>query len=92
MDRFNERRVSVRAAAPERGRLLNKSMTNTSNKIVPWICNVCQREFATSDGGICARCKQPTCRPHIRRLEETRKPAEWVCDHCITKKEANIRS
>jgi protein-arginine kinase activator protein McsA len=60
-------------------------MTSSSKEIVPWVCHVCKGESNTPGGGICARCKQPTCRSHINDLGEAKKlEFQWVCDHCLT--------
>ena len=33
--------------------------------VVPWVCHICRRGFETPDGGICMKCRNPTCGSHL---------------------------
>ena len=63
-------------------------MTNSSKDIVPWICHVCIGEFDTPNGGICARCKLPSCRLHLDNIQgKENVESYWVCEKCLTDEE-----
>ena len=67
-------------------------MTNSSKDIVPWICHVCMAEFDTRNGGVCARCKLPSCRLHLDNIQgKENVESYWVCEKCLTEEERTNR-
>lgn len=67
-------------------------MTKSSKDIVSWICHVCMGEFDTPNGGICTRCKLPSCRLHLDNIQgKENVESYWVCEKCLTDEERTNR-
>lgn len=45
-------------------------------KIIPWKCHICSKEFATTKGGLCLVCNEPTCKECFHDLKKQ------ICRDC----------
>jgi predicted RNA-binding Zn-ribbon protein involved in translation (DUF1610 family) len=65
---------------------------NNSNKIIPWICPVCQKEFNIARSGTCRRCGHLVCARHLRHAVNMddvidKNGQQLVCPNCLKKGE-----
>jgi hypothetical protein len=64
--------------------------------IVPWSCHICSARFDKYDGGVCARCKKPTCLKHLKLVGYDKKqgaatPEQITCGECVRPEEKSRR-
>jgi hypothetical protein len=43
----------------------NEFLEADLNPIIPWKCHICGKGFDMMGGGLCPKCRKPTCRLHL---------------------------
>lgn len=61
-----------------------------------WKCHICAEDFDAPAGGICSRCKKPTCFVHLKLANYKEKDGQAkveqiVCDQCLKPGEPFIK-
>jgi len=49
-------------------------------RIIPWVCHICGNKFGTGGGGLCFRCKRPTCIEDLRLVDYAEKKGAPCAD------------
>jgi hypothetical protein len=47
--------------------------------LILWECHVCNWEFETRGGGVCAKCRRPACSGHLRKQRDS----TYLCTPCL---------
>jgi hypothetical protein len=50
--------------------------------LIAWVCHVCQMAYETSGGGVCAECRKPACKTHLRKRKD-RDQVTYLCPDCF---------
>ncbi len=73
--------ASVRVKArPLVGEMMRQM--KSEEKIIPWKCHLCGKEFKVTSGGICSKCNKPTCNKHLGKGSFSMTDQPRVCTQC----------